>query len=46
MQTSEECHVYIANEVSGEDNDTRKPFYVIQQHTHIHIGIAICTGSE
>ncbi len=41
-QTSEEGFVDVVNEVSSENNDAGKSLYVIQQHAHIHVGIAIC----
>ena len=40
-ETTEESFVDVLNEVGGENDDTWKPFYVVQQHTHIHVGIAI-----
>ena len=40
-QPPEEGLVNVFNEISGEDNDPRVPLHVVQEYTHIHIGIAI-----
>ena len=37
----EESLVYVFKEVSGQYDDSWEPFYVIQQHTDINVGITI-----
>ena len=40
-EAPEESFVDVFNEVGGKHDDTRKPLNVVQQHSHIHVGIAI-----
>ena len=41
----EECLVNVVNEVSGEDDDAREALDVVEEHSHIHIGVAIRGGA-
>lgn len=47
LEPSKESLVHVVNEVGSEDNDSRESLNVIQQHSHIHVGIAIsrCTAN-
>ena len=47
-QSSEEGLVDVLNEVCGEYNDAWKPLYVVEEHSHIDISIAIsgCAGGR
>ena len=40
-EAPEESFVDVFNEVGGKHDDNRKPLNVVQQHSHIHVGIAI-----
>ncbi len=40
-QSSEEGFINIVDEIGGEDNDASITLYMVQQHPHIHVGIAI-----
>ena len=44
-QSPEEGLVDVVDEVCGEDDDAREPLNVVEQHTNIHIGIAVCGGA-
>ena len=40
-QSPEESLVNVINEIGGEDDDARESLYVVEQHSNIHIGIAV-----
>jgi len=41
----EEGFVNVVNEVSGEDDDAREALDVVEEHSHIHIGVAVRRGT-
>ena len=44
-QPPEEGLVDVLEEVGGEDDDAREPLNVVEQDTHVHIGISVCGGA-
>ena len=44
-QSPEEGFVNVVDEVGGEDDDAGESLNVVQQHSHIHIRIAVCRGA-
>ena len=44
-QPAKEGLVYVVNDVSGEDDYPREALNVIEEHSHIHIGIPVSGGA-
>lgn len=45
-EASEECLVNVLDEVGGEDDDTSVSLNMVEEHPHIHVGIAICRRTK
>ena len=41
----EEGLVDVVNEVRSEDDDAGEPLNVVEEHTHVHIGVAVRGGA-
>ena len=44
LQTSEESHVQVFNQVGGEDDNAREPLNVVEKYSNINVGIAVSGG--
>ena len=45
VQSPDKGLVDVVDEVGGEDDDAWEPLNVVEQHTHIHIGIVVRGGA-
>ena len=45
-QPPEEGLVDVVDEVGGEDDDAREPLDVVEQYSHVHVGVAVGGGTE